>query len=754
MAKAENNIMKKPDPVSLCHWGAFEAVVEGGRLISTRPWKDSGADADMIGALPDLVYSSKRIDQPYVREGWLRDREHSDGTGRGSEKFVPVSWETALSLTAQELRRVRNTHGHKSLFAGSYGWSSAGRFHHARTQVRRFFGAFGGFTDQVGNYSWGAAQVLLQNVLGSAESVSGAATSWQSIVENTDVFVAFGGLASRNWRITSGGAGNHHMPRHVRAARKSGTKFIVISPVADDIPEGSDAQWIAPRPGSDTAIMLALCSEMVKRGRADLKFLSSHCSGFETLLDYLRGEKDGVPKNLTWAAGISDVPLVDLQSLADQIENGRVMLTAAWSLQRAHRGEQPYWALIALAAILGQIGLPGGGFGFGYGSLNAVGEGAHKRLVPVMPTLGNENGIAIPVARFADMLENPGKTIPFDGKQVKFPDTRLIYWAGGNPFHHAQDLFRLNQLWSRPETIIVHEQTWTATALRADIVLPATTSLERSDIGGTSRDPHVFHMPQLIDSVGQARDDYDIFSDLAMRLNCETAYTENRNADQWLRHIWDKSSVNANLPNIQPPSFNELVTMNVWHVPKPETPEVLLSEFRDSSSNHPLNTPSGKIELSSPRIASYGYDNISGHPEWVPPLEWSGSASDDQLALLSRQPEKFLHSQLNRTHLAKSCPPDVFINPSEAQIRTIDDGKEVTVYSERGGCRAIVRISDKCRLGIAVMETGPMFQGAVDKTDLGGNPNAVISDIATSELSQASAAQSCLVRLRIEDLDA
>ena len=740
--------MAKRDPISLCHWGAFEAVVEDGRLKSTRPWEGSGADPDMIGALPDLVHSSNRVDQPYVREGWLRYHENSDGTGRRHEEFIPVSWETALSLTAAEVRRVRETHGHTSLFAGSYGWSSAGRFHHARTQLRRFFGAVGGFTDQTSNYSWGAAQIILRNVLGTDEAVSGAATSWKSISENTNVFVAFGGLAEKNWRVTSGGAGNFHMPDHVRTARKNGTKFIVVSPMADDIPDGSDAQWIAPRPGSDTAIILALCNEMVKRGRADLDFLASHCSGYDTLLSHLTGKQDGIEKNLRWAATISDVPMKDLQSLADQIETGRVMLTAAWSLQRAHRGEQPYWALIALAAILGQIGLPGGGFSFGYGSLNAVGEGAHKGLIPSLPVLGNENGMKIPVARISDMLEHPGKSIPFDGKQITLPDIRLIYWAGGNPFHHAQDLFRLNQLWTQPETVVVHEQTWTATAMRADIVLPATTSVERNDIGGSSRDPHVFHMPQLIDPVGQARDDYDILSDLAMRLDCEAIFTEDRNADQWLRHLWETSCAESHPSGIQPPDFDALVAMNVWRVPKPEPPEVLLSSFRERPMDCPLNTPSGKIELASPRIASYGYDNISGHPEWVPPKEWIGNATGDQLALLSRQPRKFLHSQLSRTHLAKPGPPEVMMNPQDAQDRDLADGAEVEVSSDRGGCHAVVRISDVCRSGVVVMETGPMFLGSSGGIDHGGNPNALTPDIATSELSQATAAQSCLVRVR------
>lgn len=739
--------MNKTNPVSLCHWGAFEAVVENGRLLSTRPWQDSGADPDMIGALTDLVYSKKRIDQPYAREGWLRDRKNSDGTGRGSERMVPISWEIALSHVAEELCRIRDAHGHTSLFAGSYGWSSAGRFHHARTQVRRFFGAFGGFTDQTSNYSWGAAQILLQNVLGNADAVSGAATSWQSIAQNTDVLVAFGGLAEKNWRVTSGGAGHHHMPRHIQAARKKGTKFIVISPMADDIPTGSDAQWIAPRPGSDTAIILALCYEMVKRGRADKQFLSTYCSGFEAFLKTLQCPDDGLPKDLEWASKIADVPVRELRVLADQIATGRVMLTASWSLQRAHRGEQPYWALIALAAILGQIGQPGGGFTFGYGSLNAVGEGAYKGLVPNMPTLGNEAGMSIPVARFADMLEHPGKTIPFNGKDVAFPDTRLIYWAGGNPFHHAQDLFRLNRLWARPETIIVHEQIWTATALRADIVLPATTSLERSDIGGTSRDPHVFYMPQLIDPVGHARNDYDIFSDLASRLGCETAYTQGRNSDQWLRYLWAKTQAKATANSIVAPSFDEFVALNIWSLPKPKTPEVLLSEFRKDPVANALKTDSGKIELSSTRIASYQYGDISGYPEWCPPKEFVGSATRDQLALLSRQPAKFLHSQLNQTHLAKPDAPDVTVNPKEAQIRELSGGQQVMVYSDQGRCLATLQTNEHCRMGVAVMETGPMFQGTEEGLDRGGNPNSLTPDLATSELSQACAAQSCLIRI-------
>lgn len=732
-------------PVSLCHWGAFEADLSDGRLVAASPWPGSGADADMIGALPELVYSDARIDRPHVREGWLRDRARSEGTARGHERMVPIGWDQALKLVAGELLRIRDDHGHRSLFAGSYGWSSAGRFHHARSQVRRFFATFGGFTDQTGNYSWGAAQIILQHVLGGHEAVSGAATSWDSIVGNTDTLVAFGGLNPKNWRVTSGGAGYHHMPRHLDRASRSGTKVIVISPVADDIPPDVEAEWIAPRPGSDTAIMLGLCHDMLRRNRADRGFLDRYCSGSSTLISYLKGKADGQEKSLAWAAGVADVPVEALIALADRIATGRVMLTASWSLQRAHHGEQTHWALIALAAMLGQIGLPGGGFTFGYGSLNAVGQGARNGLVPGLPIPDNPAGMAIPVARFADMLENPGTTIAFNGGRVTYPDTKLVYWAGGNPFHHAQDLFRLERLWALPETIVVHEQFWTATARRADLVLPATTSLERSDIGGSSRDPHVFFMPRLIDPVGQARNDFDIFCDVAELTGTKSAFAEGRDETAWLRHLWQGTEEKAKAQGLAAPNFDTLTHLNVWRVPPPEKPEIYLETFRQDPAVHPLKTPSGKIELGSRRIASFGYDDVPGHPAWMTPAEWLGNAPEHTLALLSRQPEKFLHSQLGQTSLARA--PTICIHPGEMASRQLSDGDPVKVVSPRGTCLARVRHSQTCRPGVAIMETGPWFEGGMSGVDRGGNPNALTLDIATSTLSQATAAQTCLITI-------
>src|SRR5579872_824909 len=183
------------------------------------------------------------------------------------------------------------------------------------------------------------------------------------------------------------------------------------------------------------------------------------------------------------------------------------MLTACWSLQRAEHGEQPYWMLVALAAMLGGIGRPGTGFGFGFGSSNGMGSPRIALPSAGMTALRNPANSAIPVARITDMLENPGGEYDFNGRRMRYPDARLIYWAGGNPFHHHQDLNRFQRAWARAETIVVHEPWWTATARQADIVLPATTTLERDDIGSAQRDPFIIAMEQAIAPVGEARND-------------------------------------------------------------------------------------------------------------------------------------------------------------------------------------------------------------------------------------------------------
>ena len=139
------------------------------------------------------------------------------------------------------------------------------------------------------------------------------------------------------------------------------------------------------------------------------------------------------------------------------------------------------------------------------------------------------------------MLLNPGGRFNYNGQAYEFPDIKLIYWAGGNPFHHHQDLNRFLTAWQKPDTIIAHEWCWNALAKHAYIVLPATTTLERTDIAMSPMDNYFVSMQQAIDPVGTSRDDFDIFRGIARELGVESAYTEDRDAEAWQRWLYDVS---------------------------------------------------------------------------------------------------------------------------------------------------------------------------------------------------------------------
>ena len=233
------------------------------------------------------------------------------------------------------------------------------------------------------------------------------------------------------------------------------------------------------------------------------------------MLAYVSGSADGVAKSPEWASALTGVRTETIHTLALALAKKPSFLTASWSLQRQEAGEQPLWMLIALSAFLGEIGKAGRGVAFGYGSMGNRGDPRPNISSPSFNAGPNPLGRFIPVARVADMLLQPNAVIRFNGKDLVYPDIDLVWWAGGNPFHHHQDLNRLVEAFRKPETVIVNEICWTATARQADIVLPACTALERNDLSGSPTDRFVAAMHRQIEPVGQSRSEYDIFRPLA-----------------------------------------------------------------------------------------------------------------------------------------------------------------------------------------------------------------------------------------------
>lgn len=746
------------------HFGTYEVRTTGSGGPELHPFPGDPAPSPVGAAYLDLAGHRQRVLTPMVRRGWLDARSEPEGRGqgRGRDDFVPLGWDEAALLVAGELERVRSAHSNEAIFAGSYGWASAGRLHHAQSQLKRFLNLCGGFVSSAHTYSYGAATVLLPHVVGKRAKAEADAPSWDLIAAHADALVSFGGFRLSNAQVGAGGVGRHRSGEWLERVLDRGARVIVVSPVRADVPDIAGRERIEHvplRPNTDTAVLLAVAHELVVSGRARTDFLARYTVGYETFAAYLLGEPDGTPKSAEWAAAISGVPADTIRMLADLLAAGTVTLNAAWSLQRARFGEQPYWALVALAAIAGQIGRPGGGHSFGLTATSSIGQPIRRLKGPAVPQGVNPVKAFIPVARITELLERPGETLSFNGTDLRLPDIRLVWWAGGNPFHHHQDLNRLAEAWRRPETVIVNEPMWTATARHADIVLPASLPFERNDIVTASRDNWLIASRMVSPPPRAVLSDRDIFARIARAFQLEDAFTGGLDEMRWIERIYD--GYRTNHPEL--PAFRAFWNAGYAALdPGADAPApfVPLADFIADPEGAPLDTPSGRIEIASETIAGFGYRDAPGHPAWLAPDDGTPAGAVGgavyPLHLLSPQPAQRLHSQLEHGAVAQSAKRNgcevADLNPDDARTRGIADGDVVEIVNGRGRCLAAARINPEIAPGIVVLPTGGWFDPVAlpdgSTVDRGGNPNTLTSDLPTSTLSQASAPNSCRVEVR------
>lgn len=740
------------------HWGTYTARVEDGRLVGMTPWAQDPDPSKIGQSMPGAVDGPLRVKRPSFRKAWL-ERAGARATGRrGAGPFVELPWDEALDLVSSELDRVRRDHGNSAIYGGSYGWASTGRFHHAQSQLHRFLNMAGGYTASVNTYSYAAAEVILPHVIGNQFGLVGFQSNWQGIIDQGQLVLAFGGMPRRNAQVQSGALGRHSTRAAMEAAAARGLRLISLSPVRDDGPDGIDYEWQPLIPGVDTAVMLGMARVLIDENLADRTFLARNCVGFDRVEAYITGASDGTPKTPEWAEAISGLPAARIRELARMAAGMRTMIMVNWAIQRADHGEQPYWMAITLAAMLGQIGLPGGGFGFGYSSTNAAGRNELPIRWPSLNQGINPLRSRIPVARVTDMLLNPGQPFDYDGERLTYPDIRLIWWAGGNPFHHHQDLNRLVEGWQRPETVIVSEPYWTATARHADIVLPVTTTMERDDLAMSNREPLIVAMKRLIEPVAEARDDHQIFAGIARRLGFEQKFTEDRTTEDWLRAFYNRAQQNLAAHGAELPGFDAFWNEGSHEVDLPVHRPTLLSDFRADPEGAPLNTPSGRIELYSETIAAFGYADCPGHATWLPPREGrAAGARALPLHLLTPQPADKLHSQYD--HGSVSCAAKIAgrtrlrIHPQDAEARGIRDGDLCRVFNARGACLTGAELVNDMIPGVIQIPTGswfdpsdPLVSGSLE---VHGNPNVLTPDRGTSSLGQGCSANSALVEVEL-----
>ena len=748
----------KRSALTSSHWGAGVVRTDAGRVTAVDPYPGDPSPNRINENIPGSLSSDARVKRPAVRASWLdakRGAASSDGNKgvRGRDPFVEVSWETALDLIASEVSRVREKHGNASIFAGSYGWSSAGRVHHAQSLLKRFLNTQGGFVRSEGNYSYNAALVLMPYISGPYRLSIIDSTRWSVVEKHSELVVAFGGLAERNTAVCDGGVSFHRFPDAVRACAAAGVKFINISPMRTDMAPDVQAQWLAPHPGSDTALMMGLAYVLLDEGLHDPDFLTRYTTGFDRVAASLRGELDGIAKTPDWAEAQTGIPAAQITALAREMASKRTLITLAAGLQRADYGEQPLWMVTTLAAMLGQVGLPGGGTIIGAAVNGNIGTKERLFAAGTMPQGHNPVSAFLPVAMIADMLLHPGEAYTYDGAHLRFPDARLVWWAGGNPFHHHQDLNRLHRAFQSPETIIVNEISWTATARHADIVLPVAAAQERDDFGAGKSDDTLVPMPAHAAPAFDARLEFDIYADLAERLGDRAAFTQGRTAAQWGAALWEETRDFARGAGVALPEWDAFMAGDLIAVPDPSPEQVYLADFRADPDVNPLPTPSGRLELYSETIAGFGLADCPGQATWFPPRD--DPAEHGPLFLISGQPKTRLHGQHDDGAYSRSKKihgrEPVLIHPDDAAARGIETGDVVELFNGRGRCLAGAVLSEDVRAGCLFLWTGAWFDPDFSQNpplERHGNPNALTHDDKTSSLSQSPAAHSVRLDVR------
>jgi biotin/methionine sulfoxide reductase len=264
-------------------------------------------------------------------------------------------------------------------------------------------------------------------------------------------------------------------------------------------------------------------------------------------------------------------------------------------------------------------------------------------------------------------------------------------------------------------------------------------------------------MHQAVAPVARSRNDYDVFRDLSDALGCGDWFSQGRDEMEWLRYMYAEWSGRAADKGYRLPDFDNFWDEGFIEMTSLDTRRVHLAAFRADPEGAPLATPSGKVEIFSERVAGFGYDDCPGHPVWLEPSEWSGSAraADFPLLLIANNPRTRLHSQLDVGAFSQESKVQarepIRINPEDAAARGIAEGDVVRVFNDRGSCLAGAVLSSAVRNGVVQLSTGawydPLDPADLDSLCVHGNPNVLTLDRGTSRLAQASTGQHALVQL-------
>ena len=715
----------------------------GGRCLLIAHIQDGVITRLETDDRPDLI-SNPQLRACTRGRSYLRRQYHPDrllhplrrSGKRGEGRFERITWEAALDLLAGELQRVRQTYGSSALFV-PYGTGSYNQVNGSQV-ARRLLNCFGGCLGIWNSYSWGAINVATPTVYGTLQT-GNQRQDWL----NSKYILMWG------WNPSEMRDGTNS-EYFIKLARQRGARVVCIDPRHSLSAAALADEWIAIRPGTDTAMLSAMAHVMISESLYDADFVRTHCLGFdatqmppgcenaESYRDYILGTRDGTPKTPEWAEPITAVPANTIRRIAREYATLKPgVLYQGYGMQRRAYGEQVVRAGCVLAAITGNVGIPGG-WASGLG-LQAPDGGPLWNVFPPGP---NPVEASIPVFLWTEavlrgktMGRQDGVTGLPEGVETLDNNIKLIYAVASNILINQHANVNRNARILADESLVefiaVQDNFLTPSARFADLVLPACTQFETWGVqDGWKYGDEVILLPPLVAPPGECRSDYRICAGVAERLGIAEAFTEGRDERGWV--AWSLGEFRQRrFPDL--PSLDEFAASNAGVYARPvEQPAVAFADFRGDPEKHPLPTASGKIEIFSRQL----YD--LGRPEEIPAVpkyiqEWESpfgpEAQQYPLQAIGHHSMHRVHStHENNDYLEEAFPQRLFINPLDARPRGLEDGDLVRVFNDRGAILLPCRITGRILPGVVDIPQGAWWTPDEHGDDRRGCVNVLTSE--------------------------
>ncbi len=706
----------------------YKVWTKNGEAVRIEPYEDFRPCVRGYAYLK-RVYSPGRLKTPLKRSG-----------RRGAGKFDPITWDEALDIVADKLLHTKSAYGASSILCvGSSG--APGRLHNAAS-VFRLLNMFGGYTGR-----WGSA---------SAEAAYFAARATYGVkptAHTRDDFISSKLVLLWGWNPAETVQGSD-TTYHLVLAKESGTRFVAIDPRFTNTAALLADEWVPIKPGTDTALVLAMSYVIVRQGLQDQAFIDTHTIGFEAFKDYLLGKEDRIVKTPDWAESITGVSAATIENLAAQYATCRpAALIPGFGPGRTAHGEQFHRATAALAAITANIGIHGGSPACCEIPAVGVTPGANiqsSTLIPIGTNpveadgLSGENRALMPRRRseFRVNTSHLWDAI-LHGKRRGFPaDFKFLYVVCGNPLNQYPNVNKGVKALKQLDFMVVHEQFMTATAKFADIIFPVNTHWERNDLmrpwlGGT----YFFSAGKVIDSLHESKSDLQICSELARRLGLEK-YDE-KSEEKWIDQIVRSSADTADAIS----DYSEFKKGKI-HPFKGAVKRVAFQKEIEHPELYPFPTPSGKIEIFSQRLADLNDPEIPPIPKFM--AGWEGKmdplSERYPLQLITIHFKTRAHSCFYNVPWLKELEPhQLWINVSDAGQRGIKNGDVLRVFNQRGEVRISAYVTQRIVPSVVSMGEGTWYGPNNQGLDLNACANVLTRD--RSSPGGALATNTCLVEV-------